>query len=69
VLELLPCPFCGGKAEIIEKDVEPQGDPYYGKKLEKFPRCEKCWACLFDGYFHEGFYKDEDAAKAWNTRC
>lgn len=66
--ELKPCPFCGGSAEITERDVEPQGDPWYGKRLETFVVCG-CGACLFDGGFHEGFYDPETRAiAAWNRR-
>jgi hypothetical protein len=32
--ELKPCPFCGSGAEIVTKDVEPQGDSWYGKRIE-----------------------------------
>lgn len=66
--ELKPCPFCGGAASIVRRDVEPQGDPWYGQKKEDFPLCQ-CGACLFDGSFHEGFYDPaERALKAWNSR-
>jgi hypothetical protein len=65
---LEPCPFCGGKAEITTRNVEPQGDPWYGRKDETFVLCE-CGACLFDGSFHEGFYDAETrAVAAWNKR-
>jgi hypothetical protein len=64
---LLPCPFCGGRPEITRRDVEPQGDPWYGSKRETFVLCD-CGACLFDKYFHEGFGSNEDAAAAWNGR-
>lgn len=66
--ELLPCPFCGGTPEIVERDVEPHGDPWYGRKFEKFVECE-CGACLFDEAFHEGFYSEEKAVEAWNRRA
>lgn len=66
--ELKPCPFCGGAPELTERDVEPQGDPWYGKRLETFVVCG-CGACLFDGGFHEGFYDPETRAiAAWNRR-
>lgn len=67
-LDLLPCPFCGGQPRLETRDVEPQGDPWYGGKIETFVLCE-CGACLFDGYFHEGFYDAETrAVEAWNKR-
>jgi len=65
---LLPCPFCGGDPHIEVRDVEPQGDPWYGTKTETFVLCE-CGACLFDGTFHEGFIDAAKAAKAWNDRA
>lgn len=80
--ELLPCPFCGSIPTIVTKDVEPQGDSYFGSRLETFVQCE-CGCCLFDGTFHEGFCqsyitiddnyyqtltKEETAAAAWNRR-
>ena len=64
---LRPCPFCGGEPEIVKRDVEPQWDSWYGKKIEQFVECG-CGACLFDELFHEGFYKAEEAIAAWN-RC
>lgn len=71
-VELLPCPFCGGKAEIVVRDVEPQGDPWYGGKEERFVLCE-CGCCLFDKYFHDGFWEEDknnpvNTTAAWNTR-
>lgn len=67
--ELEPCPFCGGTPRIVTRDVEPQGDPWYGRKDETFVLCG-CGACLFDGDFHEGFYDAETrAVAAWNTRA
>lgn len=67
--ELLPCPFCGKAPQLVKKDVEPQGDPWYGMKVEEFILCE-CGCSLFDGGFHDGFYDAEERApKAWNTRA
>ena len=67
--ELKPCPFCGGVPEIVTRDVEPQGDPWYGGKRETFVLCD-CGACLFDGAFHEGFWDAETrAVAAWNLRA
>lgn len=72
--DLLPCPFCGGEAEIITRDVEPQGDSWYGRKDETFPACTVCGGVLFDEYWHEGFWEEDDkpnarAIKSWNTRA
>lgn len=66
---LSSCPFCGKTPWIENRDVEPQGDSWYGKKMEDFVLCE-CGACLFDGSFHEGFYDpDTRAVAAWNRRA
>ena len=67
-MELKPCPFCGGDAEIVERDVEPQQDSWYGKTLAIFAKCKTCGACLFDDYFHDGFGTNDAAAAAWNRR-
>jgi hypothetical protein len=68
VADLKPCPFCGGTPAIVTRDVEPQGDPWYGRKDETFVLCD-CGACLFDGTFHEGFWDAEtNAVEAWNRR-
>lgn len=66
--ELLPCPFCGGTPAVTTRDVEPQNDPWYGKRMETFVLCE-CGACLFDDSFHEGFITDHAAIGAWNRRA
>ena len=66
---LLPCPFCGGEAKITARDVEPQGDPWYGKNIQTFVICTNCGACLFDDYFHEGFADEHEATTAWNRRA
>ena len=67
--ELKPCPFCAGAPAIVTRDVEPQGDPWYGRRTETFVLCG-CGACLFDGGFHEGFYDAETrAVAAWNKRA
>jgi hypothetical protein len=66
---LKSCPFCGGTPAIVTRDVEPQGDPWYGSKKETFVLCD-CGACLFDGSFHEGFWDaDTRAVEAWNRRA
>ena len=67
-VELLPCPFCGGTAAIERRDVEPQGDPWYGRTVALYVQCSGCGAALFDRYFHEGFADARAAAEAWNIR-
>jgi hypothetical protein len=67
VMELKPCPFCGKTPKIVRTDVEPQQDSWYSGRMERFVSCE-CGVTLFDKHFHEGFYNNEEAVKAWNTR-
>lgn len=66
--KLLPCPFCGGEAHVVIRDVEPQSDPYYRGKTEEFAECKKCGCTLFDQAFHEGFENRTSAITAWNRR-
>jgi len=51
----LPCPFCGGEAEVVEASrlVMPRGT---------FVQCKNCWA------FVAGFKTKTDAIAAWNRR-
>jgi hypothetical protein len=67
VMELKPCPFCGKTPKIVRTDVEPQGDSWYGRRMETYVSCE-CGATLFDEGFHMGFWSNEEAEKRWNTR-
>lgn len=66
-VELLPCPFCGGSAEIrIEKRYD--GTVLYAVK---FIRCTNCLASTmmcFDGGYHDSFCSDEEIAEMWNHR-
>ena len=66
--KLKPCPFCGGEANIVTRDVEPQGDSWYGTKEETFVQCKSCGCCLFDEVFHSGFCENCDAIESWNRR-
>lgn len=50
--ELKPCPFCGGKARVMQ----------YGE-LEHLPTCNAC-DCILDYCF----YSEEEAIAAWNRR-
>lgn len=54
--ELLPCPFCGGKAFISARL------PYFGETVTVAIVCEDCNASS------KHKIKKEDAIKAWNTR-
>lgn len=52
--KLLPCPFCGGEAEVSEG--------YSGMPKGTFVQCKNCWA------FVAGFKTKTDAISAWNRR-
>jgi hypothetical protein len=52
---------------MVTHDVEPQGDSWYGTRVETFVLC-KCGCCLFDEGFHYGFTNKMNAAAAWNKR-
>lgn len=53
--ELKPCPFCGGKVEIVENYL-------YGKLVGYTPCCRKC-DCELKTYTSK-----QNAKKAWNRR-
>ena len=55
MVELKPCPFCGGEARILEGF---SGMPVF------WPECTKC-AASFKGYFEI----KESAIREWNTRA
>lgn len=57
-MKLKPCPFCGGKAWLINAEAGKDGMGRHWRN----PRCRECGADL-------GYCKTpEAAAKAWNTR-
>lgn len=58
-LDLLPCPFCGGKAETFPLD---KYDSYGNHERLWYSECGECFA-------RSGYYNTEgEAAIAWNTR-
>ena len=58
VIELKPCPFCGGKAEMVEQRL-------YGNTPTHFGVC--CGSC------YQGTWRwhrtEAEAAAAWNRRA
>lgn len=52
-IELEPCPFCGGRAEMSK---DHPFDCYF------YVRCVKCYARIADEY------TKEEAARRWNRR-
>ena len=67
-IKLLPCPFCGGKAEIREIDYDPEwyqtyNDPDSGGDAPVYViSCKSCEAGI------KYKYKESEAIQAWNTR-
>lgn len=58
--KLLPCPFCGGEAELIRKRARN------GETLYRY-RCSKCHAAI--GQWHGGISGCPwTARETWNTR-
>lgn len=56
-VELKPCPFCGGKAELIRWSI------WEGSEITDFVQCTECTA---DGkHFHD---EPDKAIAAWNRR-
>jgi len=56
--KILPCPFCGSRAEITYDDTAG----YMGGSSDEYILCRKC---LASGPYRKN---KEDAIKAWNTR-
>lgn len=54
-MELKPCPFCGGEAEVSYGYT-------FGAEYQYQPNCTKCYCSL-------GIYdSEEEAIEAWNRR-
>jgi hypothetical protein len=64
---LVRCPFSGHTPEVVRKDVNPQGDPWFSGKTIYFVECQ-CGVALFNGKLHEGFDDPRAAADTWNSR-
>lgn len=63
---LLPCPFCGGEAEYIER-----GNKQIGLK-ETIVRCKKCGTGQKHKWFRykfDFFYVRNNTVLEWNTRA
>lgn len=58
-IQLLPCPFCGGKAVVARSDDEP---PVY------FAGCESLW-CRGSAVTLQHWRSPEEAAELWNRRA
>ena len=62
--KLRSCPFCGGDAELKEKDYA-----MIGHKVQAYVRCKVCGAT--SNYFSENiaYCANEKAIGAWNRRA
>ena len=64
---LKPCPFCGGRARIEERE-KPDGYCHY---TVKFIQCTECHSKteerICDGYYGE-YCSDEEIVELWNRR-
>jgi len=61
-IELFPCPFCGGKAEIKERYRRGVAN----RKMY-WVECKACWVSQHHGDIG-GYATKAKAAKAWNKR-
>lgn len=57
-IKLLPCPFCGGEAELLHEE------DYSSHQLWRV-ECEECDCCTSEYYDNPG---KEHAIRAWNKR-
>ena len=81
-MELKPCPFCGGKANLSRRQMQFIGQNYIGQKKIKYAEqaiCKRCFArgpiyirtTVFPSEEHQDAFAwlDEVAAEAWNRRA
>ena len=65
MIELLPCPFCNGKADVCDGEIEHYNNGSVLIFYSVFCHTDTC-------FLREGSETDysskEDAIKAWNTR-
>lgn len=61
--ELKPCPFCGGKAKIVDEHIWISGKSNGGKT--KYVICEIC-CCRTSGFYWED---RNEMIKTWNERA
>lgn len=59
--ELKPCPFCGGKANLIENHI-------CGGKDYSYVTCESCHVRTQQYTVSVRFCPNDEATKAWNRR-
>lgn len=59
--KLLPCPFCGGEAQLVHWTNQLSWNANYGVK------CTSCKILLDSA--HSYFHTEEEAINAWNRRA
>ena len=62
--DMKPCPFCGGKARLLTRQIATNDNPIFREwKYEYIVKCNKCRASV--GHYSQS----ETAKKAWNRRA
>ena len=59
MIELKPCPFCGGEAKMLRMGGMKR---FFFNPIVKRPTCTKCGATIFVWFF------EDVAVRAWNRR-
>lgn len=68
VIELKPCPFCGGKAEIKTDTRFPRYGKYADQAVTAYEVCCTNTECIIYNADNKYFLSAEEAVKAWNNR-
>ena len=69
--ELLPCPFCGGEAEVYEMQYGENGKySVFGVFCKEDSKAELIGLNRYQhGHFIDNFPTEAEAIEAWNTRA
>ncbi len=80
-MEIKPCPFCGGRAKNVRRQMRFLGQNYTGQKKIRYGQqvfCQRCHArgplysrvTIFPSEEHQAAFAwlEEQAAEAWNRR-
>ena len=60
-MNILPCPFCGSKAEVVHHD-------WHGEYSVECTGCRASMGLMDDGETHRAMDTEVEAVKAWNKR-
>lgn len=70
MIELKPCPFCGGEAELRATWIDKNRD--IEKAIDKYVRCSRCFAQTWQYSTRDnertGVNAADSAIQAWNRR-